>query len=312
MTLLRVLVLFAVTASAALAAEVTLVLGTATPGGGFTAYGEALADAVAAADPTIELRPQQTAGSKENIPLLQSGRIDVGLVEGTAAYEVLRDSGNSKTLLVVAAMYPTPAAFAVRADSPYRSINDLKGRRVVFGASGSGFVTAARYVLEGLGLDMEKDFDAVLLKSAGEGPPMVIEGKAAAMWGGGVGWPAFRAIAESPAGARLIAPNDEEIARIRTQHPFLKPMTLPAGSYRGQDRDVPTVGTWSLILARPGLAEETAHRLARALHRAQPGFGLRLPQAAATTPENTALAVPRGQLHPGVVGYFKELGIPTQ
>jgi TRAP transporter TAXI family solute receptor len=288
-----------------------LLLGTATPGGGFTVYGEALAESVRAADPDLEIRLRQTAGSKDNIPLLAAGKIDMGLVEGTAAYEALEGIRSTRAnLLVVAAMYPSPAMFAVRGDAPYRTIADLRGRPVVFGAAGSGFVVLARYVLDGLGLDQQKDFDAILLKSAKDGPPMVLSGEAAAMWGGGTGWPAFEAIARGAAGARFIAPALDEISRIQSKHPFLKSMTLAAGSYPGQDRPIATVGSWSLILSRPELPDDVAYRFARALHRAQPALGQRLPQARETTPTNTLASSPRKNLiHPGVARYFREIGL---
>ncbi len=162
MQYLRAALVVAITlafAPASIGAEVsTLVLGTATPGGGFTVYGDALAETLRKADPTLDIRTRPTAGSKENIPLLEAGQIDLALVEGTAAYEALTGIGRSPApLSVVAAMYPSPGMFAVRADSPYRAIADLKGRRVVFGAAGSGFVLLARYVLDGLGLDMQED-----------------------------------------------------------------------------------------------------------------------------------------------------------
>ncbi|HWQ38446.1 MAG TPA: TAXI family TRAP transporter solute-binding subunit [Burkholderiales bacterium] len=292
------------------AEPVVLVLGTATPGGGFTAYGEALVETLSTIDSSLAIRLRSTAGSQENIPLLESGAIDLGLVEGTAAHEALSGIGRTPARLsVVAAMYPTPALFAVRADSPHRTIGDLRGQRVVFGAAGSGFVLAARYVLDGLRLDLAKDFDAVLLQSAKDGPPMVLNGEAAAMWGGGSGWPPFQQIADAPKGARFIAPTAEEIARIRARHPFLKPMTLPAGSYRGQDRDIATIGTWSLILARPDLPEEVVYRFVRALHRSQPALGERLAQAEATTPAATLVAVPLARLHSGTARYLREVGL---
>ena len=90
--------------------------------------------------------------------------------------------------------------FMVRADSPYRSISDLKGKPVVWGAASSGFIVLARYVMDGLGLDIKKDFEAILLDKAGDGPPMVLDGRAAAMWGGGVGWPAIHDDRERSAG----------------------------------------------------------------------------------------------------------------
>jgi len=289
----------------------TLILGTATPGGGFTVYGEALAETLRETDPTLDIRPRPTAGSKENIPLLEAGQLDLGLVEGTAAYEALTGIGRSPApLSVVAAMYPSPGMFAVRADSPYRTILDLKGQRIVFGAAGSGFVLLARYVLDGLDLDMQKDFDAVLLEKVKDAPPMVLGGEAAALWGGGIGWPGFEAIARGSKGARFIGLDPDDISRIQTKHPFLKTMTVAAGTYPGLDRAIATVGSWGLILARPGLPDELAYRFARALHRAQPALSQRLAQARETTAANTVAAAPRVEmLHPGVVRYLKELAL---
>jgi TRAP transporter TAXI family solute receptor len=288
-----------------------LVLGTATPGGGFTVYGEALAETLRETDPSLDIRPRQTAGSKENIPLLEEGQLDLGLVEGTAAYEALTGIGRAPAQLsVVAAMYPSAGMFAVRADSPYRTIADLKGQRVVFGAAGSGFVPFARYVLDGLGLDLQKDFDAVLLEKVKDAPPMVFNGEAAALWGGGIGWPAFEAVARGPKGARFIGLESGDVSRIQAKHPFLKTMTVAAGTYPGMDRAITTVGTWGLILARPGLPDDIVYRFVRALHRAQPALEQRLKQAQETTPANTFAASPGAEfLHPGVVRYLRETGL---
>ncbi|HEV8262495.1 MAG TPA: TAXI family TRAP transporter solute-binding subunit [Burkholderiales bacterium] len=289
----------------------TLVLGTATPGGGFTVYGEALAETLRETGASIDIRLRPTAGSKENIPLLEAGQLDLGLVEGTAAYEALTGIGRSPApLTVVAAMYPSPGMFAVRADSPYRTVAELTGQRVVFGAAGSGLVLLARYVLDGLGLDMEKDFSAVLLEKVKDAPPMVLSGEAAALWGGGIGWPGFEAIARGPNGARFIGLEAGDISRIQTKYPFLNTMTVAAGTYPGLDRAIITVGSWGLILARPGLPDDLAYRFARALHRAQPVLGQRLAQAQETTPANTLAASFRVKfLHPGVGRYLRELGL---
>src|SRR5216684_6204121 len=218
---------------------IDVVLGTATPGGGFPLYGDALVATVREVDPLLWVTPRNTKGSTENVPLLEEGKLDIALVQGEVAHEALSGVGRPPAALkIIAAMYATPGMFVVRADSPYRSIGDLRGKPVAFGARGSGLVILARYVLDGIGLDQEKDFDAVYLDRAGDGPPMVLEGRVAALWGGGTGWPGFRAIAESPAGARFIAPSAQEIERIRAKHPFLKPLTLAAGSYQGQDAPI--------------------------------------------------------------------------
>jgi TRAP transporter TAXI family solute receptor len=300
---------FAMTAAFA-QGETRLTLGTATPGGGFPVYGAAFVEAVKEADPTLVIEARNTKGSAENIPLLEEGRLDIALVQGEAAYEALAGIGRPRAnLKVVTAMYSTPGLFVVRADSPYRRIADLRGKPVAFGAAGSGLVILARYVLDGIGLDQARDFQAVFLERAGDGPAMVLDGRAAALWGGGTGWPGFATMAASAGGARFIAPSADEIERIVAKHPFLKRLTLPAGSYPGQGEPSASVGSWSFVLARPSLDDDVAYRLARALHKGEASLAARLPQARETTAANTVIAVTGpDMLHPGVARYLREIG----
>ncbi len=288
-----------------------MTLGTATPGGGFPVYGQAVADTINQVDPTLEVRPRNTKGSTENVPLLEAEQLDLALVQGEVAHEALAGIGRAPAdLRILAAMYSTPGMFVVRADSPYRAIEDLKGCPVAFGARGSGLIILARYVLDGLGLDRDRDFQAVLLDAAGDGPTKVMDGRVAALWGGGIGWPGFTAVARGPAGARFLVPDLEGIHRIQRKHPFLKLMTVPAGSYPGQAAELHSVGSWSFIMARPGLSDDVAYRLARALHRGESALGARLPQARETTAANTVAAVTRPDLlHPGVRRYLAEIGV---
>jgi TRAP transporter TAXI family solute receptor len=284
-------------------------LATATPGGGFPVFGQAFADALHATDPSVEIQQRNTKGSTENVPLLERGEVDLGLVQGEVAYEALTGVGRAPAdLRILTAMYSTAGMFVVRGDSPARSIADLRGQPVAFGARGSGLVILARYVLDGLGLDQQRDFGAIFLDAAGDGPTMVMDGRAAALWGGGIGWPGFVTLAQ--AGGRFIAPTASEIERIRARHSFLKPLTAPAGSYPGQDAPIDSVGSWSFVMARPTLGDDLAYRLARALHRGEAEIARRLPQAAETTAANTVAAAPRADLiHPGVARYLREIGL---
>src|SRR5258706_9389988 len=123
--------------------------------------------------------------------------------------------------------------FMVRGDSPYRTIADLKGKPIAWGASGSGFGVLGREVFGGLGLDIDKDFTPIYSQSAGDGPKMVLDGRAAAQWGGGVGWPGFVAISNGPSGARFITPDAEGMKGILAKYPFINAITLPARTQPG-------------------------------------------------------------------------------
>src|SRR5262245_7920376 len=126
----------------ATAADRTVVtLGTATPGGGFPVYGEALVATINESDPSLEVRPRNTQGSTENVPLLEAGHLDLGLVQGEVAHEALAGIGRAPAdLRILTAMYSTAGMFVVRADRPYRSVADLRGQTVAFGARGSGLI----------------------------------------------------------------------------------------------------------------------------------------------------------------------------
>jgi len=227
--------------------KATITLGTATPGGGFPLYGNNFAKVMNDADPTLSIEPRNTKGSYENIPLLESGQLDLALVAGEPAYEAFKGIGRPAThLKILTAMYSSPGMFVVRADSPYRTIRDLKGQPIAFGAKGSGLPVMSRFMLDGIDLKQDEDFKSVYLDHAGDGPAMVLDGRVAALWGAGIGWPGFTTLAASPAGARFIAPGADEIARVIAKHPFLKPMTVPAGSYPNQNAPIESIGAFWL------------------------------------------------------------------
>jgi len=291
--------------------KTTISLGTATPGGGFPLYGNAFAEIMNAADSTLSIEPRNTKGSNENIPLLEAGQLDIALATGEPTYEALMGIGRPPAKLkILTAIYSSPGMFVVRADSPYKAIQDLVGKPVAFGARGSGLPILSRYVLDGLGLKQDDDFQSIYLDRAGEGPEMVLDGRVAALWGAGIGWPGFTTMAASPGGARFIAPSAQEIARVRAKHSFLKPLTVPANSYPNQTVPIDSVGSWSFVLARENLPDDVAYRLARTLHGAEAAFCRKLAQACETSAANTVAAAPNPELiHPGVLKYFREIGV---
>jgi len=280
----------------------TLILGTATPGGGFPLYGDAFAEMVNAQEPQLRIQPRNTKGSTENVPLLEGSKVDLALVAGEIATAALAKPG--ATLRIVTAMYSSPGMFMVRGDSPHRSIADLRGKPVVLGTQASGITALGRTVLQSLEIPVKE----ITLEKAADGPAMLADGRAEALWGAGVGWPAFTALAKS--GGRFIGPTSEEVQRILGRQPALQAVTLPARSYPGQDAPLQSVGSWSYVLAKPDLPEHTAYLLARAIHRAEGPLASRLEQARETTVANTVRAAPKPDLiHPGVQKYLREIAL---
>lgn len=274
-----------------------VVLATATPGGGFPAFGAAFADTIRQADPGLIIEPRASGGSVENLGLLQAGSVDLGLVQGEYAYPAFAVADG---VTVLAPMYPTPGLFVVPANSPIRSVADLRGRTVVLGTHQSGLTVMARSALAASGLDPAHDIRPILLDRAGDGPTLVREGQADALWGGGLDWPGFFAMARAPGGARFFGPSGAGIARLAQPGAAMKRLTVPADSFPGQAEPVATVGSWSFVLARPGFDGDAADRIVRALAR---------DGAATTNPKNLIGLVPPDRINPATARYLRATGL---
>ncbi|WP_421994718.1 TAXI family TRAP transporter solute-binding subunit [Reyranella sp.] len=295
----------------AAANSLTLRLGTASPGGGFIVYAGAFVNGLRLANPDISIRPVATAGSVENVSLLESGEVDIGLVFGEVARARFHPSSGPPTgLKVICTVYLSPGMFVVRADTRYRRIEELKGRPVVWNGRNSALALQGRYVMAALGLDPEKDFEPVYTPTMIEGPTMILDGTASALWGAGKRWPGFVKIASSPYGARFIVPDADQVDRIVSQHAFMQRVEIPPGRYPGQSDPVLTVGSWSYVLARPDLDEAAGYTLAVALRKLERSNTLFEGHLAESTARNTLAALPRPDaLHPGVARYYRELGL---
>ena len=284
--------------------------GTAAEGGGFIIYAGAFVDAIKWANPSIGIKPVPTRGSVENVPLLQEGKLDIGLVFGEVAQQLFNPKEGSPTKLkVICTVYASPGMFVVRADSRHRTIADLKGRPVVWNSKGAALALQARYVLDALDLDPDKDFEAIYTERMIDGPAMLMEGRASALWGSGNRWPGFVKVASDPRGARFITPDKEQIERIVAKHNFMRRITVPAGRYPGQSEPLLTVGSWSYVLARPYLDDSVGYSLAAALHKVEKAGGLFGGQLAESTVKNTLASLPRlDVLQGGAELYYREIG----
>ncbi|MGU3360374.1 TAXI family TRAP transporter solute-binding subunit [Methylobacterium sp. M6A4_1b] len=286
-----------------------LVLATATPGGSFPAFGQALVEALGATDPTLSITLRPSKGSAENVGLLKGGTVDLALVQGDYATDALRAEPEAgPRLTVVAPVNASPGLFVVPAASAIRGVPDLRGRRVVLGTHASGLTVMGRTVLAGSGIDPDRDIAPILLDRAADGAVMVQDGRAAALWGAGLGWPGFRTLAEAPGGTRFFGPAPDAIDRILALGTSLRRRTVPANALEGQKAPIETVGSWSFVLARPDIDRATVARFVAALAGSQARLAQSYPQGGDSDPRNLVDAVPRGWLHPASAAYLRGIG----
>ena len=106
-------------------------MATGSPGGAYFAYGERYRNLLA--EHGVEVELISTAGSIENLRLLQDGDVDVALLQGGTA--IPADAGWLRTL---GGLFYEPMWVFARSEAQAESFADLAGQRLAIGPEGSG------------------------------------------------------------------------------------------------------------------------------------------------------------------------------
>lgn len=222
--------------------------GAGDKNGGFYAYVKALS--ALADEGTFDI--ECTAGSSENIRRIHEGELDMAIVQSDTLYDAFfgkgafRESGAVRNIAAVAATYVSACHIVVRADSDIYSIADLRGKKISPGLPGSSTRKNAEQILSEVGLTFADVYLADISFSD----------SAAALQSGAidaffcttmVGAQAMK-LPGNATPIRLLGMDDALIRRLMTKYNF-EMTTIPAETYSGQHRDVPTVGTKAVLIA---------------------------------------------------------------
>jgi len=323
-------------------------IGTAATTGTYFAIGGVLASAISKPPGTRDCErggscgvpglvavAQASQGSIQNVLAVGNGEIESGLVQSDVAYwafsgaaialakhcapgraeppknsgiALLKAEGPIKDLRTIAALYPEAVHIVVRADSPIRSLADLRGKRVVLGEAESGTLADARIVLDAVGLG-DCDLKAEYLRLSEAADALVGDRVDAFFMVGGYPVPAITDVATGTP-IRLIPIPHDTAERLAQKYPFFGIDAIPAGAYPGLESDTATLSTTALWVTHAGVDEGLVYAITkslwseatrRLLSETHPvGRRIRLSTAL------DGLAVP---LHPGAARYYREAGV---
>jgi uncharacterized protein len=179
-----------------------------------------------------------------------------------------------------------------------RSIRDLKGKRVVLGAPGSGAEQNALQVLKAHGL-RETDLRTMQSIARTAALDQLKTGVVDAVFvSTALGSPL---IADAMASGKLtlVGIGDSAGAALRRSYPFYTIERIPANSYPGLEHDVTSAGVMAILVARSSVSDELVYALTKAVFDNLPQFQGANPAARHLT-LHTALSGMALPLHPGV------------
>ncbi len=284
-----------------------LIFATGSPSGTYYPYGVALSKAVMTGNPGVVITPVGTLGSSDNIRLLKKNEAHLAIVQNDIAGYAFRGDegfqGKHTGMRAIAALYPELLQMVVRSDGPIRSVSDLRGLTVVAGSRGNSVTTTFRQVLDSYGM---KDKDVKMEPHSFAQSAWLFKQKSldAFILVTAIPSPVVTDLASTTNISVLPLPK-EKIGSIVRANPFLEPAAIPAGTYKGQDSEVPTLAVRALLVAPADLDEDLAYRITRALFENAAILADGHPAGKALSIQKAlkGLSIPP---HPGALRYYRE------
>jgi len=273
----------------------SLLLGTASPGGVFMIYGEAVAQLL-----TEKLGVATTItpshGSVHNAQLIEKGTAQLGMVMMTGDWNVA-------PMRALFPMYETPLHIVTLRRSGITTLAQLDKKRISPGPRATVMADYAQKIFAAFGISAEMRYGSFDAQGA-----ELLKGDLDAIFVPiAVPAPAILNV-ESKEPVTLINLSPEQIDIIRKAIPALTPSNIAAGTYAALDKDFVTVGLWNFVVGRADLPDDLVYQLVKAVFEGQPRLRNAHPVARETIPQNAVknTALP---FHPGAVRYYREIGI---
>ncbi|ERI53826.1 TAXI family TRAP transporter solute-binding subunit [Pseudomonas sp. AOB-7] len=253
---------------------------------------------------------QATKASVENLNLLQAGRGELAFALGDSvadAWNGVEDAGFKaplKKIRAIAGTYPNYIQIVANAESGIKTLDDLKGKRISVGAPKSGTELNARAIFEAAGLSYE-DMGKVEFLPYAESVELIKNRQLdATLQSSGLGMAAIRDLA-STMKISFVAIPAEVTAKI--DNAAYQAATIPAGTYDGQDSDVPTVAITNILVSHEGVSDEVAYQMTKLMFDNLDRLGTAHSAAQDIKLESATQNLPI-PLHPGAERFYKEAG----
>ena len=306
----------AVMGAGAVNAQEFITIGTGSVTGVYYPTGGAICKLVnkGRKDHNIRCSVESTGGSIYNVNTIRASELDFGIVQSDWQYHgyngtsKFAEQGPYKNLRAMFSLHTEPFNIIARTDSGIETVSDLAGKRVNIGNPGSGDRATMGVIMDAMGWTNDSFKLASELKGS-ERSQALCDNKI----------DAFVYVVGHPNGsikeattscdAKLISASGEKIDAIVNENPYYTFTTVPAGMYRGTEKDVNSFGVAATMVTTTDVSDEVAYNVAKAVFENFNTFKRLHPAFANLKKEDMVKAGLSIPLHPGAVKYYKEVGL---
>lgn len=291
------------------AQQVTLMTGP--QGGSWIPLGGALKHMWEQSVPGLQI--QQTPGAGiANVRGVDEGKAHIGFANSATTVDGIagRAPYPKKVTKVcqVANLYPQYFQVAALADAKIGSYADLKGKTLVTQPKGNTAEVLTSEILRINGLSYQSLAKANFQASYTDAVALMKDGHAQVMTLGTTAPASAVMDLASARDVQLVPVDDKTIAALQKDNPGYQKLTIKAGTYPKQDKDVPVIGYSTHIVAACDLPEDTVYKMTKAMAQNVGAMAAVVKPITGLTPKDMAadIGVP---LHKGAAKFYKEAGV---
>ena len=289
----------------------TLSLGTGEESAQIHMAGIAIAGVINNTVPGIHAAVETTKGSAINATNLSEGDLDLAMISGDVAYDAVHgmyvfDGEPLENLRVLGACYQEVSGWMALKKTEMTQVNQLKGKIISSGPVASATELASDIVFEVMGIDPGNT--EVYSDNLTNSVEHIKRETADAVHAfSTVPYRAHEALAAEYE-TTVLGYTEGELEQILKMDERYFTTVIPAGTYQGQEEDVPTFGMKVLLCANADMDEDLAYEIARALDLNGPVYtGGHKFMAAMQEKEFLCNDLPI-PLHEGAKTYYQEAG----
>jgi len=250
-------------------------------------------------------------GSNSNVISVSTGKAEGGFCYSVTAAMARAAEGPFKQKITnirgLAALWDNVMQIPVTVKSGVETVADLKGKPFALQPLSAGTTTIFRHVLAAYGLS-EEDLKVVVRGGPAAGKSAVQDRRAIGFQSASTYPMSVISEVGVSISIRLLSISDEALEKMKKMNSGYQRAILPAGTYKGQDQEVRSVGAATIVIVNEKMPDDHAYWIVKTFHkRINDIRGIHKGLSGLTVEKMAKIA--GVEIHPGAAKYYKEIGV---
>ena len=253
-----------------------------------------------------------SGGGIDNLNQALDGEAQIGIANANLVYQAQQGTDSfegyaNENLRIFAGLYYNPNQVVVTRDSGIETLEDLAGKHISVGAAGSTTVDEATVHLALLGKTLD-DLKAEYMGTS-ESADAISNKQLDGVWVmAGTPNAAVTQIMTTT-DAKILSIPAETVEALKENYPWYASYTIPAGTYAGQDEDVPTSAVKLTLFITADVDEETVYQMTKAFWENWDMLTETHAALRKASLEEACTDLAGVPIHEGAARYYREVGV---